>query len=322
MGGYLEGLTRSLRPEWRTRSRRGLVAGLSLAAALCLAQLAGASGPQIVAGPPLTFTDPSGDSGTAPDITSVVVSNDANGRIDVHVDVPGQATLASDALLFLVMNTDNNPNTGAPNTFGAEYYFALYGDDQTYGLYRWNGSDWADVPTGTETVSWTNGAHIAFDPSQLGNLTELTFYAKTLQGSGGPEDGRVDFAPDYDTWTYVIPLQVPTPPSIGSKQVLVATAGTARAGKPYAVKVTLRLVVDGQTYIVGPDQLSCVAKVDGRRVKSTVKPSGLAWACAMVVPKSVRGKTLVLSLKGKVDLSTDAGDVSTSFAKSVRTTVH
>jgi hypothetical protein len=305
--------------KWHT-----LVSVLLLALPLGFAQLAGAAGTPITVGPPVTFTDPSGDSGTAPDITTVVVANDASGRIDFQINVPGQPNLASDALLFLVLDTDNNPATGAPNTEGGDYYFVLSGEDQTYGLFRWNGSDWADVPSGTETVSWSSGAHIAFDRSQFGNPDELTFYAKTLQGSGSSEDGRVDFAPDTSTWTYVLPQQIAppgSPPTVTSKQVLAAF-GPARAGKPVAVRVTLRLVVGGQTYIVGPEQLVCGAKVAGQRVKTTIKRSPLAWTCSIVVPRTARGKVLAIGLKGKTTVSTDAGEVSAAFAKSIKLTVH
>jgi hypothetical protein len=309
--------------RWFARSRRTRVLG-PLAAALLIAgaQLAGAAGPPITAGPPVTFTDPSGDSGTAPDITTVVVSNDAAGRIDFLISVPGQPTLASDATLYLVLNTDNNPVTGGPNTEGGDYYFILSGEDRTYGLYRWTGSYWADVPSGTETVSWTSGAHIAFDRSQLGNPAEVTFWVKTLQGSGTSEGGRVDFAPDFATWSYVLPVQIPSSPQVTVKQVLVTGSGTARAGRPYAIRVSLRFVVDGQAYVFGPDQLGCAAKVGARQVKTKVKPTSVAWTCSLVVPKTARGKTLVISLKGRASVSTDSGDVSTGFTKTVRVSVH
>ena len=47
-----------------------------------------------------------------------------------------------------------------------------------------------------------------------------------------------------------------------------------------------------------------------------------ASSCTLVVPKTARGKALTLSLKGKTTVSTDAGDVSTNFAKSLKLTVH
>jgi len=303
-----------------------LAAGTSSAAISLVgfAQLAGAAGSPINPGPPQTFVDPSGDSGTAPDITTVVISNDASGRFDFQINVPSQPDLASDAVLYLVLNTDNNPNTGAPNTEGGDYYIVLDGQDRTYGFYRWSGSHWADISGGTERVGWTSGAHIAFDRAQVGEPDELTFYVKTLQGSGEPEDGRVDYAPDSSTWTYQLPLQTPGPPSsptVTSKQVLV-TSGTARAGKPLSVRVLLRLGVDGQAYIVGPDRLSCVARVAGTKPKTKVKSGPIAWTCALVVPRTARGKTLSISLKGKATVSTDAGDVSTGFTKTLSLKVH
>ena len=161
--------------------------------------------------------------------------------------------------------------------------------------------------------------------SQLGDPLEVTFYVKTLQRSGTSEAGRVDFAPDSATWTYVVPVQIPSPPkspTLTSKQVLVTGSGTARAGRPYAIRVLLRFVVDGQPYLFGPEQLGCAARVGATRVKTNVKPTPIAWTCTPVLPKAAGGKTLVISLKGKASISTNAGDVSTGFTKTVRLAVH
>ena len=66
-----------------------------------------------------TFTDPTGDSGGAPDITNVVVDNDATGTITMTVTTANQADLATDARVDIIFDTDRNPATGSPS--GGDY---------------------------------------------------------------------------------------------------------------------------------------------------------------------------------------------------------
>src|SRR5207253_235029 len=60
------------------------VAGLAAAAAT---QANASPVARLDANTPTTFTDPTGDSGTAPDISSVVVSNDATRTITFRINV-------------------------------------------------------------------------------------------------------------------------------------------------------------------------------------------------------------------------------------------
>jgi len=64
---------------------------------------------------PATYPDPSSDSGTAPDITSVFVSNDANNQITFRVNV-ASLVVPSDARVLLAIDSDQNASTGASGT--------------------------------------------------------------------------------------------------------------------------------------------------------------------------------------------------------------
>src|SRR5437773_8906982 len=61
---------------------------------------------------PATYTDPAGDSGTAPDITGVVVSNDAKNQITFRVNV-AQLVVPSDNRVLIAIDSDQNASTGA-----------------------------------------------------------------------------------------------------------------------------------------------------------------------------------------------------------------
>jgi len=81
------------------------------------------------------FTDPSGDSELAPDITSVAVSNDDEGTLTFRVTVPNRDTWAPDDFLGVYLNTDGNISTGCANTHGGDYTLAFLGKAATLANY-------------------------------------------------------------------------------------------------------------------------------------------------------------------------------------------
>ncbi len=72
--------------------------------------------------PPTNFTDPTGDSGTAPDITNVSVTNDDHGLYTFTISFATPYVNAD--TLALAIDSDNNDNTGDPQALGADYVFA------------------------------------------------------------------------------------------------------------------------------------------------------------------------------------------------------
>jgi len=312
------------------RTRRFTHLGRSVAAIgvigvmLGVAQIAGAAGSPITAGPPVIFHDPTGDSGTAPDILAVTISNDANGRLDFEIAIPTALELPPNARIFLVLDTDINPNTGNSDTAGAEYYFVIRGAERTYTLYRWNGTGWDPADSSTASVRYAAGARISIDRSELGDTDGFSFYAKTRTDGEGSETGRVDFAPDSGTATYVLPIPIPDPPpTVTLKQVVTAAVGAPRPGKPYGIRVSVLLDIDGEQSNVPPTRLSCSAKVGAAVVKTRVKPAGsLAKSCSLVVPATARGKSLVVRLRGVVTVTVEGRPpFSESFTKTVTSRV-
>jgi hypothetical protein len=64
---------------------------------------------------PATSTDPSGDSGTAPDIANVVVSNDTNGQITLRIYV-AKMMVPSSVQIVVAVDSDQNAQTGLSGT--------------------------------------------------------------------------------------------------------------------------------------------------------------------------------------------------------------
>ena len=81
------------------------------------------------------YTDPAGDSGGAPDLTALTVTNDAAGNLTIAI-ATNQPALAADAGVFVFFDTDKNINRDE----GVEY--ALFAGATGWELDRWDGSQY------------------------------------------------------------------------------------------------------------------------------------------------------------------------------------
>jgi hypothetical protein len=84
---------------------------------------------------PLTFADPAGDAGNAPDLTSVVVDNDTGGKISIVISWANAAYLNEDSYILVYFNSDRNTATG---NAGSDYLLRIRGSDYTFEYLRWN----------------------------------------------------------------------------------------------------------------------------------------------------------------------------------------
>ena len=162
-----------------------------------------------------TFVDPFGDgeSGLAPDITIVVVSNNDAGVLTFQITI---ATTTSGSLIpgeFVAafLDTDQNPATGA-TALGAEYSVGILGQfgDDLIGLSRWNGSGWTAIPS-TLTGYWSGTTAVfSFNRADIGAPAGFNLIVGSIYQ--GIYDDYVDFAPNSGYWNYQIRLAAPPPP--------------------------------------------------------------------------------------------------------------
>jgi hypothetical protein len=141
-----------------------------------------------------SFTDPTGDSGTAADIVSVTVSNDTNGQYTFVVG------FASDYVgndnMGIYLDTDRNPNTGDANASGADYSISDDRASQTFELDKWDGSQWTAAAEGSFTLSVSSdhrSVTASVNKADLGGATSFNFYVGSYDGNGGA--GHYDDAP-------------------------------------------------------------------------------------------------------------------------------
>ena len=130
------------------RLRRGVVLiGLSVAALVPVTALADQA-----------YTDPAGDSGSAPDILGVSVTNDVDEVVRFAIQFGGGAELPGNGVLELLIDTDANGETG--NEEGAEVVVGFYGDKRQYSYGRWDGTKIDDDAVG-------DAKDLAFRPGEV-----------------------------------------------------------------------------------------------------------------------------------------------------------
>jgi hypothetical protein len=282
--------------------RLGVLCLALVAVVLCLAGVTGAAGTA-------SFSDPAGDSGSAPDVTSVTVSNDDRGLITFRIGVPNRATLGPDDAVAIPFAT-NTPGQAGLRDDGVNFVLGLEG--KAVFLQRWSGSTMLDFgprslqgsfADGVLTVSVRQDDLVPGFPSPA-VPTELTFYVVGF-AFNGQEVAAEDDAPDASDqfWTY----RLVQPPRIVVTYVRAPT--TVRAGTRLIVQLGAAWSDTGR--VVKPTKVSCRAKLGSRALKGTATgPANCSW----LAPKGKRGKTI----RGSITLTSGAAVVTRSFSTRVR----
>jgi hypothetical protein len=244
---------------------------------------------------PATYTDPTGDNGTAPDISSVVVSNDANNQITFRINVV-KLVVPSDARVMVAIDSDQNASTG---TSGTDYLLIADLSNNMFGLLVWNGSDFVDSPSTTATANYdSTGITFSVNSSELGKTTGLNYWVRTLQGTT-VAPGNHDDGPDAGSWNYQL-----GPAAALTLSVELFNASKAKAGKPFAAVITVARS-DGALADVSADDVTCAATVGHQRLAAGSSFAlGPAATCGWRLPKKSRGKTLHASVTVNLDGAT------------------
>jgi len=252
---------------------------LAVAAAVLVTAVVAAGAAR--AGMAYTYADPAGDSGTAPDIRAVTLSDNGDGTVGFRIDlVPGISD--DESGVVVLVDADRNPQTGSD---GAE--FAVVADAQGAGLARWDGSDWADFehqPLSPDLDGGTLTFRLTL--SDIG-VTAFDFRVGAVRGDD------VDLAPDGGG---VFAYPPPSASASGSAEPAAPTiAGVVvrahvllpKAGKRFTVPAPQLRLSDDE--VVAPDSYACTLRNHGRLVKPVAK-------CSWKLAKATKGKQLTLKL--------------------------
>jgi hypothetical protein len=243
----------------------------ALAAAVAVGAASGAHRAAADTASASVYSDASGDSATAPDITNVTMTPGAG---TVRIDVTFAGALAPDGDLGLLIDADRNAQTGKD---GVDYLILMESDG--YYDQRWNGSDWEAYPHQPlqATLSDTQ-MEVTLTLADLGGITTFDFAVVSLRGND------VDSVPDSGVATY--PAVVP-PPTIKAV-ILPSVIFRAKAGATLRLP-KLQLQMSNATVVPVTSQ-ACTLTWKGKRLPA------LGGGCAWAIPKKAKGARLTLKV--------------------------
>ena len=301
----------------RPLTRPWLVLAIAVAVVALPAAASGAlSGPAAPAANSTTYQDSVGEDPAAPDITTIVTSNDDAGTITFRINVPNRQQLTQDLVTILDIDSDANQATGDPDNFGADFILQYILGEAI--LFKWNGSDYALSATQSSlTSSWSSGPTFKINASDLNNTRRFAFDALVVSGvvfdqNTGAIDCtncKRDFSPLIGLYPYQLQI---TKPTLVVKS-MKPTPAKPVAGRPF----TLRLVAarSDTGAAVQNGRVTCVGRLGSARLKAQVqRVQGGAATCTWNLPATAKGKTF----RGSVSVAFEGLKASQSYAGKVR----
>ena len=182
---------------------------------LVLAVLCGALALGGVALAAASFSDRAGDNNAAPDVTSVTVSESAEGIATIVVAVSNYPALPLNSWFNLWFDLDNNPNTGDDGDEALVQYF----DDGGIQFRRWVGNELVRRPATGMTGTYTAGTLTLTVPKAA--LDSVASFGVLAVGNRGQDDGEgdervaADFAPNVGNTRYMAPGPLSITDAIG-----------------------------------------------------------------------------------------------------------
>jgi len=244
---------------------------------------------------PTSFPDPDNDQDVAPDITSIEVTDATGGTIQFKLTTANYRTLPPDKLIGIGIDL-----AGRPDSDDALFLGYLSGtqtvefDRETRGV-----SQPADPPFRVSASHADGVLTFSMHRSELDGASAFGFgvVSADLVGPGESEgeefEGEVealDTAPDdLSGRLYEYRMLNPGPLHLRAGTV-TASAGGARAGKPFVASVAVRRL---DTYrIVRSGSVRCTASVAGARVSVSGRFRAGRAECRLRVPKAKAGAVL------------------------------
>ena len=264
--------------EERNRRERVVFALLVI-----LAGLAAAAGTALAASSASVFTDPSGDSGAAPDVTEVQVGNDVvAGPLVLWITAPNRTTLGGSEGVVTYLDTDLNGDTGERRLQGGAD-FGIETMSAGSRLYRWDGADWARPRRRRSVTCWVRGGARGADrdpPARARQSAGVQLLRRERQRRRGRRrPGRRR------------PLELLARERAAAADQGGCGATPARAGRPF----TLRLEVgrDDINEILGAGRVTCTAKLGTTSLRGMARAFGANGStCTWTLPRAARGKRI------------------------------
>jgi hypothetical protein len=288
-----------------------VLTALAALTAVAIGATAGLSSSVGVEAKSTTFSDAVGEDPIAPDIGTVVVSNDDRELLTFRIEISSHPSLTEDLRIRVWLDTDANPKTGLR---GADRYLLVdrwaLGLGEV-GLFICDGtacSGGKALPTRSGPplrFAYRDGATFTVEAADLGIVgpQRIPFWIDAWSGIGFDlvtrrydlSNARPDFAPDgaarrlgnpgaegEDAWIY----------DSGAMFVSSFTARPARprAGKPFGLRLAAISTETGAPVASGT--VACSTRIAGQPLRP--QSSGFAGGtavCTFSIPANTKGRT-------------------------------
>ena len=250
----------------------------------------------------VTFTDPSGDSGPAADITAVEISNDDSGVITLTVGIPNRPT-ADQLREVLTIAISNDPSAG---TKGA-YEFVLFAFSDGVAVMRFDGSRFIPFDAPSLRATYASGPTITFNRADFGISTRLAFFAQVR----GENAQVLDDAPDGSAaYTYVVTIG---PPPLAAGPVTAVPRGPVH-GKAFSIRMPVTRTDNNTALSDDGVSVTCSARIRATTLRGRGSYTGGVAGCMFAIPKTSRGKRFVST----ITLRFEGATITKTFKARVR----
>jgi hypothetical protein len=296
---------------------------LLLIATACVALPAAAVGarpdavasPAAVAANSTTYQDSTGEDPAAPDITTIVVSNNDAGMISFRINVPNRPTLGQDMLVAMEIDSDNNSATGSPE--GTDYAIELFQGDVA--LFRWDGTNFTrragDPPATSLIFSYQAGVTFQISAAELGNTTRFRFSTIVFSGlTVDPTTGGLDFmnavadaAPAIDAGLYSYEVKIGRP-TLAVKR-FKTTPAKPIAGRAFAARLQATRSDTGA--VIRGGRVTCVGRLGNASLRAkSGRFVGNEAVCTWQIPATAKGKRF----RGSITIVFEGLRITRSFS--------
>ncbi len=257
-----------------------------------------------------------------PDIVDTTVSNDDAGMLTIAIKLANIPSFTRDALVELLVDTDNNPSTGDPDLLGTDYAVELFLGEAN--LFKWDGTALTrragDPPATSLVYTWVNGViTIKISAAELGNTKKLGFALEVITGLvvddvTGDIDAtkaKADVSPGGGSGFFAYDVKI-APAKLVAKTV-TTTPASPKAGKTFAVRMAATRSDTGATIVNG--EVDCAAKAGTRTLKpKSEKFVGGQATCVFQAPANAKGKTI----RGTIKITFEGRTLTRPFTAKVR----
>ncbi len=301
----------------RPLTRPWLVLAIAVAVVVLPTAASGAlSAPKAPTANTATFQDSVGEDASAPDITTIVASNDDAATISIKINIPNRAQYSPDIAVVMFLDSDANQSTGDPESLGADFIIQLIQGEIL--LFKWDGSDFTLSSTQASlSFAWASGPTIRINASDLNNTRKLLFDVTVVSGiqidaTTGAIDCtncKRDFAPTLGFYPYDVKITAPT---LVVKSLRPVPAKPT-AGRPFSLRLVAARSDTGA--VVQNGRVTCVGRLGNVRLKAQVqRVQGGAATCTWNIPATARGKTF----RGSVTVSFEGLKANQGYTGKVR----